>query len=63
LFFVSSSLTSSHENIKLLREQLARQELVFVEFGLKFDEVNSISVWAANLGTASFLVTEIEVRT
>ena len=34
-----------------------------MEFGLKFDEVNSISVWAANLGTSSFLVTEIELRT
>jgi hypothetical protein len=60
---VLAYVQSSHENIKLLWEQLARQELVFVEFGLKFDEVNSISVWAANLGTSSFLVTEIEVRT
>jgi hypothetical protein len=60
---VLAYVQSSHENIKLLREQLARQELMFVEFGLKFDEVNSISVWAANLGTSSFLVTEMEVRT
>jgi hypothetical protein len=30
---VFAYVLSSHENIKLLREQLARQELVYVDFG------------------------------
>lgn len=54
---------SSHENIKLLREQLARQELVYVDFGLKLDETGAISMWAANLGTSSFVVSGVDVRT
>lgn len=53
----------SHENVKLLREQFARQELVFVDFGLELDETGALSVWAANLGTSSFLVSELDVRT
>jgi hypothetical protein len=53
----------SHESVKLLREQSARQELVFVDFGLRLDETGALSVWAANLGTSSFLVSEVDVRT
>jgi hypothetical protein len=53
----------SHENSKLLREQFARQELVFVDFGLKLDESGALSVWAANLGTSSFVVSGVDVRT
>jgi hypothetical protein len=53
----------SHESLKLLREQSARQELVFVDFGLELDEGGNLFVWAANLGTSSFLVSEIDVRT
>jgi hypothetical protein len=43
---VFAYVLSSHENIKLLREQLARQELVYVDFGLKLDETGAISLWA-----------------
>ena len=60
---VFAYVLSSQENIKLLREQLARQELVFVDFGLKLDETGSLSVWAANLGTSSFVVSGVDVRT
>lgn len=60
---VFAYVLSSHENIKLLREQLARQELVYVDFGLKLDETGAISMWAANLGTSSFVVSGFDVRT
>jgi hypothetical protein len=53
----------SHENIKLLREQFARQELVFVDFGLRLDEAGALSVWAANLGTSNFVIRGVDVRT
>jgi len=42
---------------------LARQELVYVDFGLKLDESGAISLWAANLGTSSFVVGGVDVRT
>ncbi len=60
---VFTYVLSSHENMKLLREQMARQELVYVDFGLKLDESGAISLWAANLGTSSFVVSGVEVRT
>jgi hypothetical protein len=53
----------SHENVRPLREQFARHEHMFVDFGLNLDESGDLCVWAANLGASSFLVSEIVVRT
>ena len=60
---VFAYVLSSLENIKLLREQFARQELVCLDFGLQLDDAGALSIWAANLGTSSFLLSELEVRT
>lgn len=36
---------------------------MYVDFGLKLDETGAISLWAANLGTSSFVVRGVDVRT
>ena len=36
---------------------------MYVDFGLKLDESGAISLWAANLGTSSFVVGGVDVRT
>jgi hypothetical protein len=60
LFFaVLAYVSLSHESVKLLREQMARQKLMFVEFGLTLDDTAALGVWAENPSTSSFLASEI----
>jgi hypothetical protein len=53
----------NNESITLLREQFACQEILFVDFGLKLNEAEAPSVWAANLGASSLVVSGVNIRT
>ena len=52
----------NYANLQVLHEQVARQERIFIDFGLMLDEQSNLQVWVANLGISSFLIKEVYVR-
>jgi hypothetical protein len=52
----------NYANLQVLQEQVARQERIFIDFGLMLDEQSNLQVWVANLGISSFLIKEVYVR-
>jgi hypothetical protein len=52
----------TNDALTVSREQLASQQRVYAEFGLRNAGEGKLHVWVVNLGTANFLVSEIRVR-
>src|SRR5712691_1059311 len=64
LYITFEYVLANQENVKLTRQQMQRQEQVYVQFGLRSDDDGSnVLVWAANLGVSSFLIAAVHVRT
>jgi|SRR6202171_344254 len=62
LYITFEYVLANQENVRLTRQQMERQQRVYVEFGLR-DADEKVWAWAANLGLSTFLIVSIRVRT
>ena len=62
LYVTLEYVLANRANVQLFRDQLEQQRKVYVDFGAEVENRKPL-LWVANLGTATFIVRSVQIRT